>query len=157
APTAVRALADAEGQAEEPAPSRSIAARADEVFVLTNLLRGVVDRGTGAAARELGVDGVVAGKTGTTNDGRDAWFVGYTPRRVPLVWVGFDQHEVLKLSGGQAALPIWADFTRAAMAILPGGGFTVPTSVVFRDVDPTNGKLATRYCPVIFREAFLAG
>src|SRR5262249_60827733 len=77
--TAGRAIADAEGQAEEPGPSRSAAARADEAFLLTYLLRGVVDRGTGAAARGLGVDGVVAGKTGTTNDGRDAWFVGYTP------------------------------------------------------------------------------
>jgi membrane carboxypeptidase/penicillin-binding protein len=100
---------------------------------------------------------VVAGKTGTTNDGRDAWFVGYTPRLVTLVWVGFDQRDVLKLSGAQAALPIWADFMRTAMAVLPSEGFTVPASVTFREVDPTNGKLATRFCPVVFREAFLAG
>jgi membrane carboxypeptidase/penicillin-binding protein len=103
------------------------------------------------------VDGVVAGKTGTTNDGRDAWFVGYSPRLVALVWVGFDERDVLKLSGGQAALPIWADFMRAAMTVLPSGGFTVPATVTFREVDPTNGKLATRFCPVPFREAFLAG
>jgi membrane carboxypeptidase/penicillin-binding protein len=124
---------------------------------VTYLLRGVVERGTGAPARALGIDGPVAGKTGTTNDGRDAWFVGYTPRLVTLVWVGFDERQVLRLSGGQAALPIWADFMRTAMTVVPSSEFTVPTAVLFRDVDPTNGKLANRYCPVVFREAFLSG
>ena len=158
APTALRAVADAEGQVEEPVrPARTLAVRADEAYLLTYLLRGVVERGTAAAARSLGVEGVVAGKTGTTNDGRDAWFVGYTPRLVTLVWVGFDERDVLRLSGSQAALPIWADFMQSAMAVLPGGGFTVPATVSFRDIDPTNGKLATRFCPVVFREAFLAG
>jgi 1A family penicillin-binding protein len=156
-PTAVRTIVDAEGQVEPPGPDRVAATRADEAFLLTYLMRGVVDRGTGAAARALGVEGAVAGKTGTTNDGRDAWFVGYTPRLVTLVWVGFDQRDVLRLSGAQAALPIWADFMRTAMGVLPSEGFTVPASVTFREVDPTNGKLATRYCPVVFREAFLAG
>jgi penicillin-binding protein 1B len=156
-PTAVRAIVDRAGQVEEPARTRAAALRADEAYLLTYLLRGVVDRGTGAPVRALGVDGVVAGKTGTTNDGRDAWFVGYSPRLVALVWVGFDERDVLKLSGSQAALPIWADFMRAAMTVLPSGGFTVPATVVFRDVDPSNGKLATRHCPVQFREAFLTG
>jgi penicillin-binding protein 1B len=157
APTAVRAIVDRAGQVGEPARTRAAAIRADEAFLITHLLRGVVDRGTGAAARALGVEGVVAGKTGTTNDGRDAWFVGYTPRLVALVWVGFDESDVLKLSGGQAALPIWSDFMRAAMTVLPSGGFTVPATVTFRDVDPVNGKLATRYCPLPFQEAFLMG
>jgi penicillin-binding protein 1B len=156
-PTAVRAIVDRAGQVEEPARARGPALRADEAYLVTYLLRGVVDRGTGAPVRTLGVDGVVAGKTGTTNDGRDAWFVGYSPRLVALVWVGFDERDVLKLSGGQAALPIWADFMKTAMTVLPSGGFTVPATVLFRDVDPSNGKLATRYCPVPFREAFLAG
>jgi penicillin-binding protein 1B len=157
APTAVRAIVDAEGQLEAPSPDRTAATRADEAFLVTYLLRGVVDRGTGAAARALGVEGAVAGKTGTTNDGRDAWFVGYTPRLVTLVWVGFDQQDVLKLSGAQAALPIWAEFMRTAMAVLPSEGFLVPPSVTFREVDATNGKLATPFCPVVVREAFLAG
>ncbi len=156
-PTTLRAVVDREGVVEEPPRSRAMALRADEAFLLTHLLRGVVDRGTAVAARSLGIDGVVAGKTGTTNDGRDAWFVGYTPRLVALVWVGFDERDVLRLSGGQAALPIWADFMRTAMAVLPSGGFTVPATVSFRDVDPTNGKLANRFCPVVFREAFLPG
>ncbi|MGH7319243.1 MAG: penicillin-binding transpeptidase domain-containing protein, partial [Candidatus Rokuibacteriota bacterium] len=157
-PTGVRAVADRDGTllAETPV-SRTAAVRPGEAFLMSYLLRGVVDRGTGRAARSHGVEGVVAGKTGTTNDGRDAWFVGYTPRLVTLVWVGFDEVDVLRRSGGEAALPIWADFMRAAIALGPGDPFIVPQSVTYRDVDPTNGKLATSYCPVVFREAFLAG
>jgi penicillin-binding protein 1B len=156
-PSPVRVVVDRDGAiAAEPAPGRVAAVRPDEAYLLTYLLRGVMERGTGASARGLGVDGPVAGKTGTTNDGRDAWFVGFTPRLVTLVWVGFDEQDVIRLSGSQAALTIWADFMKSAMSIVPGGAFMVPTSIVFRDVDPSNGKLANRYCPVVFREAFLA-
>jgi penicillin-binding protein 1B len=158
APTVVRAVVARDGTIVDHAvPSSTRVIRPEEAFLVTYLLRGVVERGTGAPARALGIDGPVAGKTGTTNDGRDAWFVGYTPRLVTLVWVGFDERQVLRLSGGQAALPIWADFMRTAMTVVPSSEFTVPTAVLFRDVDPTNGKLANRYCPVVFREAFLSG
>jgi penicillin-binding protein 1B len=157
-PVTVRAVVERDGTLlDQPIPTRTATVQPGEAFLVTNLLRGVVDRGTGASARALGVEGAVAGKTGTTNDGRDAWFVGYTPRLVTLVWVGFDERDVLRLSGSQAALPIWADFMRASLSVLPPAAFTVPTSVVFRDVDPSNGKLATRFCPVVFREAFLSG
>jgi penicillin-binding protein 1B len=156
-PTLVRAVVDRPGQVAEPPRRRTPALRPAEAYLLTHLLRGVVERGTGAGVRDLGLEGVVAGKTGTTNDGRDAWFVGFTPRLVALVWVGFDEAGVLRLTGGQAALPIWADFVRTAMAVLPSEGFPVPASVTLRDIDPATGKLATRYCPVVFREAFLAG
>jgi membrane carboxypeptidase/penicillin-binding protein len=116
----------------------------------------VIDRGTGAAARALGVEGPIAAKTGTTNEGRDTWFVGYTPRLIALVWVGFDQRDVLRLSGAQAALPIWADFMRTALGVVPPALFEPPTSVTFRDVDAGNGRLATVWCPIVTREAFLA-
>jgi penicillin-binding protein 1B len=156
-PTALRAIVDREGAIVEPARAARVAAiRPDEAFLVTHLLRGVVDRGTGAAARALGVTGDLAGKTGTTNDGRDAWFVGYTPGLVALVWVGFDERDVLRLSGGQAALPIWADFMRTAMAVAPASPFPVPPSIAWRDIDPANGKLAGRWCPTSVREAFLA-
>jgi len=155
-PTAVRAVASSDGWPDARTVTRLVTAvRPDEAYLLTRLLRGVVDRGTGETVRELGVQGPVAGKTGTTNDGRDAWFVGYTPRLVALVWVGFDEHDFVRLSGGQAALPIWADFMRAATAAVPGGPFAVPTSIVFVDVDPTTGARATPSCPVVVREAFL--
>jgi penicillin-binding protein 1B len=156
-PTAVRAVLDrAGGVTEPPGRRRTPAMRPEEAFLVTSLLEGVVERGTGAAARLLGVEGPVAGKTGTTNEGRDAWFVGYTGRLVTLVWVGFDHKEVLRLSGAQAALPIWADFMRIAMTVEPAGGFVTPPSVVFRDVDPETGKLASSGCPATVHEAFLA-
>jgi penicillin-binding protein 1B len=147
---------DREGGVSEPPPQHTPTVRPDEAYLLTHLLEGVVDRGTGAAARRLGVEGPVAGKTGTTNEGRDAWFVGYTPRLVALVWVGFDERDALHLSGAQAALPIWADFMRTAMAAVPRGPFEPPPSVTFRAVDAANGKLAGAWCPVVVREAFLA-
>jgi penicillin-binding protein 1B len=155
-PTGLRAVRDRDGEVTEPSTARAAAVRPDEAYLVTHLLEGVVDRGTGAAVRALGLEGTIAGKTGTTNEGRDAWFVGYTPRLVALVWVGFDQQDVLRLSGAQAALPIWSDFMRTALAVVPAGPFVPPPSIAFRDVDPTTGKLATRWCPLVVREAFLA-
>jgi penicillin-binding protein 1B len=116
----------------------------EEAYLLTYLLRGVVDRGTGAAARALGLGGAAAGKTGTTNDTRDAWFAGYSPRLVAVVWIGFDDGTPLGLSGARAALPIWTDFMRAAAALEDPGEFAVPPTVVFRQV-----------CGSPFQEAFL--
>ena len=104
----------------------------DEAYLVTNLLEGVVDRGTGAGVRALGLTGAVAGKTGTTNDARDAWFAGYSPRLVAVVWVGFDDGTPLGLSGASAALPIWTDFMRVAATVEDPGKFTVPPAVVVR-------------------------
>jgi penicillin-binding protein 1B len=116
----------------------------EEAYLLTYLLRGVVDRGTGAGARALGLSGAAAGKTGTTNDTRDAWFAGYSPRLVAVVWIGFDDGTPLRLSGARAALPIWTDFMRAAAALEDPGEFAVPPTVVFRQA-----------CGSAFPEAFL--
>jgi penicillin-binding protein 1B len=155
-PTGLRAVVDREGGVSKPRAERIPALQPDEAFLITHLLKGVIDRGTGASARALGVEGPVAAKTGTTNEGRDTWFVGYTPRLVVLVWVGFDQRDVLRLSGAQAALPIWADFMRTALDVVPPTLFEPPTSITFRDVDAGNGALGTAWCPVVIREAFLA-
>jgi penicillin-binding protein 1B len=131
--------------------------RPSESYLMTSLLQGVMTEGTGVRARALGVTGTVAGKTGTTNDGRDAWFVGYTPTLLALVWVGFDNGEPHGLSGADAALPIWADFMRQAIETSPRLDFPVPAGVTIATIDVTNGRLATRYCPVVGREVFLAG
>jgi penicillin-binding protein 1B len=104
---------------------------AAEAYLLTHLLRGVVDRGTGAAVRGLGLEGAVAGKTGTTNEARDAWFAGYSPRLVAVVWVGFDDGTPLGIPGARAALPVWTEFMRAAAALEDPGEFVVPPSVSF--------------------------
>jgi membrane carboxypeptidase/penicillin-binding protein len=128
-----------------------------EAYLMTSLLQGVMRSGTAFSSRALGVTGEVAGKTGTTNDGRDAWFVGYSSRLLAVVWIGFDGRETHGLSGAQAALPIWSDFMRQAMAAYPAPAFSVPAGISFADVDPTNGRLAGSACPLTVRETFLTG
>ena len=126
-------------------------------YLMTHILQGVVDGGTGYPARQAGLTGPAAGKTGTTDDTRDAWFVGYTPDVVAGVWVGLDGGGATGFTGAQGALPIWTDFVRA---LGPGSGapdFTVPDGIVWRDVDPQSGGLATPECPSKRHEPFLAG
>lgn len=133
------------------------AADADAISVLDSMLQGVVDRGTGASARRLGAQGILAGKTGTTNDGRDAWFIGFSPRLLVAVWVGFDDNRGLALSGSMAAVPIFGDFVRR----LPAQNFEVPfprtPGTVLASIDPTTGLLVTEDCPTSFTEVFVAG
>ena len=154
----VRAVVDGDGvdvtpAREPPTPVMSPA----EAYLMTSLLAGVVTSGTGASARALGVTGDVAGKTGTTNDARDAWFVGYSPGLLALVWVGFDDNSTIGLSGAQAALPIWADFMRQVANAYGTPSFVVPGGITVAQIDPTTGKLATRACPTVAPETFLAG
>jgi penicillin-binding protein 1B len=157
-PLAVRAVYDGDGTAL-PAPERieSPALSPAEAHLVTSLLQGVMAAGTGAPARALGVTGPVAGKTGTTNDGRDAWFVGFTPNLVAVVWVGFDSAEPHGLSGADAALPLWADFMRQAMDAYPPPPFETPAGITIAQIDPTNGRLAGRFCPLVVAETFLTG
>jgi len=149
----VSALA-ADGREAEP-PRQAISAA--EAYLLTSALQGVIDSGTGAVVRNLGLSGPVAGKTGTTNEGRDAWFVGYTPSVVALVWVGFDDGRPLGLSGASAAAPIWADFMKRVTAAYPSGAFEPPPGVTTARIDATTGLRATEYCPVVATEVFLSG
>jgi penicillin-binding protein 1B len=157
--TTVRAVHQGGGRrltpTEDEPPARVVTPA--EAYVMTALLQGVIRSGTAATAQALGISGDVAGKTGTTNEGRDAWFVGYSSRLLAVVWVGFDDGRPLLLSGAQAALPIWADFMRQATAAYPAPPFTVPEGVSFVDIDPTNGKRANAFCPLVVREVFLSG
>jgi membrane carboxypeptidase/penicillin-binding protein len=100
-------------------------------FQTLSMLRDVIDRGTGNGARTLGVTGPVGGKTGTTDDYHDAWFVGFSSSVVAGVWVGFDQPKPIGPSayGARVALPIWADFMKRAAVVLPPREFVVPSSV----------------------------
>ncbi len=137
---------------ELPAPRRALPAQS--AYLVTSMLQGVVDRGTAAAARGQGVDGPLAGKTGTTNDRRDNWFAGYSPDRVTVVWVGYDDNAPTDLSGARAALPIWSRFTAA---VRPAGGyrdFPRPAGITQATVDPTTGQLATEFCPYRVTEIF---
>ncbi len=125
-------------------------------YLMTHLLEGVVDTGTGRLARDLGLTGPAAGKTGTTDDTRDAWFVGYTPKVITGVWVGLDDPRPTGLTGAQGALPIWTEFVRAT-GMSDDGGFPVPEGIVWRNVDPQSGGLAGATCSIARSEPFLAG
>ena len=132
-------------------------ARADTTFLVTNMMRSVLNEGTGASARTMGFTLDAAGKTGTTNDLRDAWFVGFTPELLTVVWVGFDDNQPVGLSGARAALPIWTQFMRTALAGRASVPFTVPGGITFADIDAETGKLSTPTCPKVINEAFLSG
>ncbi len=126
-------------------------------YLVTSLMRGVVESGTAAAAARMGITDPLAGKTGTSNDRRDSWFAGISPERATLVWVGYDDNSPTRLSGARAALPVWARFTHA---VRPAGGyarFPLPAGVTTALVDPLSGGLATDLCPRLLTEAYLAG
>jgi penicillin-binding protein 1B len=105
----------------------------------------------------MGVTYPVAGKTGTTNNFRDAWFVGYTPDVLALVWVGFDDGTSIQATGSAAALPVWAELVKAIPRFISGNGFTMPAGVVRRHVCAGSGQLAIPgICPETVEEIFLA-
>jgi penicillin-binding protein 1B len=127
---------------------------ANAAYVMHTLLRGVVRRGTATRLKRYGL-GYVAGKTGTTNDYRDAWFVGYTADVVTSVWVGFDRGAPLRLSSSEAAIPIWGAYMRDTPHT-PSNP-KPPEGVTFRDIDPESGMLWRKGCPGPIRETFLDG
>lgn len=132
-------------------------ARPETTFLVTNMMRSVINEGTGASARAAGFALDAAGKSGTTNDLRDAWFVGFTPELLAVVWVGFDDNQPLGLSGTSAALPIWTNFMMRALTGHQNQTFTTPPGVSFVDIDRDTGKIALPTCPRVTSEAFLAG
>jgi penicillin-binding protein 1B len=155
-PTAVERLTNGTARPRATPEGQRVLSPA-EAYLMTSLLEGVINTGTGAEARAFGVPGRVAGKTGTTNEGRDAWFVGYSSNLLVLVWVGFDDSTAHGLSGAEAALPIWADFMKQALTTYPAAAFVVPPGVATVSIDPTNGKRAGAYCPLVTSEVFLIG
>jgi penicillin-binding protein 1B len=138
------------------AEARTVA-RPDTTFLVTNMMRSVINEGTGAGARAAGFTPDAAGKSGTTNDLRDAWFVGFTPELLTVVWVGMDDNQPVGLSGTQAALPIWTSFMTRALAGRANVTFSAPDGVSFVDIDRDTGKIAAPGCPRVFKEAFLTG
>lgn len=133
--------------------------RPSTAYVMTTLLKGVVEDagGTGGRARAVGRE--VAGKTGSTNNYYDAWFIGYTPQISTGVWVGFDKEKSLGKGevGGRSALPIWVDYMKAAHDGLPQMTFPVPDGIVFANIDSETGKLASASTKKIIRQAFVEG
>ena len=125
-------------------------------YMMDFMLEQVIDHGTGEGARKRGFKRPAAGKTGTTNDSKDAWFVGFTPNLLAVVWTGFDQKEELGLTGAEASLPAWTDFMKAATASRPPLDFAPPPGIVVEKVDPLTGYLAGPNCPVVLEGAFPA-
>jgi penicillin-binding protein 1A len=112
-------------------------------YLMTSMMQDVVRMGTGHGAMVLKRNDL-AGKTGTTNDIKDAWFMGFNPDIVTGVWMGFDQPESLgkQESGGTSALPIWVDYMRLALKDKPDlGAYKKPEGIVTRRIDPTTGEL----------------
>ena len=118
-----------------------------EAFIMNSMLQGVVKEGTARSLKWRGVTWPVAGKTGTTNDFRDAWFVGYTPDILALVWVGFDNGDPIKATGAAAALPIWADLMNAIPQYRSETEFNIPQGVEKILVCPVTGRPAVGGCP----------
>ena len=103
----------------------------ETAFIMSDLLQAVIKEGTGRRALKLSKHAPLAGKTGTTNDYTDAWFVGFSPKLTTAVWVGRDNHKSLgkKEAGSRAALPIWIDFMEEALTKYPGGSFKRPPGI----------------------------
>jgi 1A family penicillin-binding protein len=118
-------------------------------FQMLTMLQDVIDRGTGAAARRLGVAGSVGGKTGTTNDYRDAWFVGFSQSLVAGVWVGFDHPQKIRegASGSRVALPIWADFMRRTARAFPATAFRAPADMHEEELCSVSYQRPVDGCP----------
>lgn len=156
-PTGLAAAAAGPPLAPLPASYRAVSA--ESAFMITHLLRGVMRRGTGAGSSAWGLQEVTAGKTGTTDGLRDAWFVGYTPALVVGVWVGLDDGQPLGLTGSQAALPIWGPVMQAAVRRSAPGDFTPPPGVVLTQVDHLTGRRVSFWCGSddVVQEAFREG
>jgi penicillin-binding protein 1A len=164
-PSLIRRVTTSDGQVLfEATPSTKPAVSPTTAFLMTSMLQDVVNAGTAAQARQVGFRLPAAGKTGTTNDYRDAWFVGYTPRLVTGVWVGYDQPRTI-LRGGYAAelaVPLWARFMMAATHEDKPESFRPPAGIVAVEIDGASGRLATDDCRrardgIVYTEYFARG
>ena len=160
-PRLVRRVETADGTALWSVDNkRTLVMDARDAYQLTSMLRAVVDYGTGYVVRDLGVEGPVAGKTGTTNNGDDVWFVGYTPTLIAGFWFGYDDPKPLSYnaSGGRLAAPAWADFyINGWSEASPPGAWTPPAGMVSTTIDARTGYLANEWCPITQKEYFKPG
>ncbi len=160
-PYLVESVATRDGKfLESHSPRARKAMEPAVAYVLTHMLEGVIDRGTGAAAADLPLD--LAGKTGTTDDFSDAWFIGYSPRYTILTWVGYDRKRSIgrNMTGAEAALPAWRSIVEQGLKdgwLTKDERFLPPPGVVFENVDYMTGLLAVPGTPTPITEAFIAG
>jgi penicillin-binding protein 1B len=157
-PQFLHSVVSADGSVlEKFTPQTHVVLDARVAFLVTSLLKDVLNKGTGAGVRARGFTLPAAGKTGTSSDG---WFAGYTSNLLTVIWIGFDDNRDLGLSGGATAAPVWADFMLRATA-LPAyrdvRDFSMPDGVQSVLIDPESLELATPNCPATREEVYVAG
>ncbi len=142
---------------EETVPVEKEAISPQLAYLITNLMRGVVENGTGSYARNLRRP--AAGKTGTSQDIRDLWFTGFTPDLETTTWIGYDDFSPLgkKLSSAGTTVPLWTQFMQKALENKPVRDFVIPPGIIFAKIDAQSGKLALSHCPKVILEAFIQG
>jgi penicillin-binding protein 1B len=157
-PWLVRTVVDAQGRELESGGTESIQAITPQsAYLVSEILHGVFVRGTARSAAGLGYRDWAAGKTGTTDDTRDAWFVGYDRDLLALVWVGYDDNARTGLSGATGALPIWVELMNRCSAQRWNSGPPAPDGLVTVGIDPESGMRAVSRCPLVIEEHFVAG
>ncbi len=157
-PFLVTTVHDAHGNIIESfGPVRSSVLHPAIARLMTSLLESVVQEGTARSLPAAGWKRPTAGKTGTTNAGRDAWFVGYTPEVLAGVWVGDDRNQAMNLAGAKDALPVWHDLMKRTLADLPESRFRAAEGIIEAVIDPQTGLRAVAGCPEKRQELFLAG
>ena len=158
-PYLIQSVTDREGNLlEEARVETANVVRADTAYMITSLLRGVVQRGTAASAASL--DWPLGGKTGTVDNNTDAWFIGFDPDITVGVWVGLDEKKPLGANetGAVAALPIWIDIMKQYIASRTSQPeFIAPENIVFLPVDRASGAITTAENPAAITETFISG
>jgi len=158
-PLSVLSVKDSSGKELESRTSRLTEALPETTsYIVTFMMENVIDRGTGTSIRNRGFSGPAAGKTGTTNEFTDTWFIGFTPRMVLAIWIGCDTKENLgkQMTGGYACAPLWADI----MLKVYGSSdteFPVPNNIVFKKICVKSGMLADKNCPNPIDAPFVEG
>ncbi|MCL1973015.1 MAG: transglycosylase domain-containing protein [Endomicrobia bacterium] len=158
-PYVITKITDKDGRIlEQNLPQQKEVLSPQICFVMTNMLKSVIERGSGWYAKNL--NRPCAGKTGTTNEGGDVWFIGYTPQLAAGVWVGYDNRSISlgeRVTGGTLACPIWTKFMKESLAGKPIVDFSQPDNIEWALVDPQTGLLALSKTPGAFLEAFIKG
>ncbi len=156
-PYAIESVIDARGrQIYQHTPQTHQVIDPNVAYLMTGALKAVLRFGTGASSGRLGIDFPAAGKTGTTQDYKDGYFIGYTPEVVCGVWTGFDQPASTGMTGATSALPAWVDFM-VATAPDDAQDFAIPSGIAMASIDPASGGLATPACPRSVSLPFLVG
>ncbi|MFB6345262.1 MAG: penicillin-binding transpeptidase domain-containing protein, partial [bacterium] len=159
-PVYIREVRDREGNLlERNFPFKREVINRQTAYLVTSLLQDVVSEGTGRTVGRY-YDRPIAGKTGTTNRYRDAWFIGYTPNLVMGTWFGYDQNNRSlgdRMSGGVVAGQFWRQAARKILKDRPPKTFSVPPGITYKSIDPTTGYLSTPQCPDAQRLPFKTG